>query len=117
MSYNADSCRIVDGELTMDPCKAAALLKKFGDKVPEQCFLYEHAKGGLEIAPLSSVTWCGEGSGHSWTEYRQALEATRGSADIVVSWQSGDSVSGLRVRNGWVADMDVKQTLVPKGSK
>lgn len=116
MSYNANSCRIIDGELTMDPVKAAALLVKFKGKLPDNNFLEKHAKLGPEIEPLTNAAWSGEGSGYSWNEYREALSATQGAADIVVIWESGDSVSGLRVRNGTVTEMDVKYTLVPKGS-
>lgn len=114
MSYNVDSTEIISGELRMDPVKAAWFVANHAADLPECEFLTEHAKRGPEIESLANAWWYGEGSGSSWKLYLEALALTEGAAEIVATWEGGDSFSGLRVRNGVVTEMDVKFTLVPK---
>lgn len=121
MSYNIDSQEIVRGSLEIDPVKARAWHAKHKDDVPECSFVDPHFEcypGTDDIAPFTKPWWYGEGSGNTEELYQQALaELTKGDADIVLTWEGGDSFTGLRVKNGVVTEMGVKFTLVPKGAK
>lgn len=57
------------------------------------------------------IDWQGEGSGHTFDMLLAALKFFRGSADLVLCWEGGDSFSGLRVKDGRVTQHEVIMTL------
>lgn len=65
---------------------------------------------GWEI-PLEDLSWSGTWSGHSYDLLKDLLSRTLGAADVIYTWEGGDSFSGLRVRDGVVTDHEVIRTL------
>lgn len=65
---------------------------------------------------LKKLSWCGEGSGNSFEDVfvKKIAQHIMGKADLVYTWEGGDSLSGLRIIDGKVEECDVVQTLVPK---
>lgn len=64
---------------------------------------------------IAKMWWSGEGSGSGLTVLQnEILPLTLGHADILLTWEEGDSFSGLRVEDGKVTECDVVQTLQPK---
>ncbi len=57
--------------------------------------------------------WSGEWSGNSWNEVfiKKVAPKILGTLEAVVTWEGGDSHSGLRIRNGKVTEPDVVMTL------
>jgi hypothetical protein len=67
--------------------------------------------------PLSSLSWCGSGSQHSFEEVliKHIVPCIKGELQAVFTWESG-TVEGLAIKNGKVVVCDVVQTLkLPKG--
>lgn len=64
---------------------------------------------------ITNLRWNGEGSGRTLkTLTEKLLPATLGSADILFTWEGGDSHSGLIVNDGKVIEADVRFVLTPK---
>lgn len=114
MSYNVDTTDIISGSLAIDPIKARRFVAEHRDELAEANFLDGLDAETAEIVPLENVWWYGEGSGRGWELYLEALALTTGEADIVATWEGGDSFSGVRVRNGVVTEMDVQFTLIER---
>jgi hypothetical protein len=56
------------------------------------------------------VEWCGEGANNT-DDFHAALSYTQGLADLLIIWEGGDSISGLRVNDGEVTEHDVVMSL------
>ena len=95
MSYNIDTIEVVSGALTLTEEAREAALAAIADR-PEGNF--------LDYATLPRVRWCGDWSGHTLPELKRALTYTRGTADLALIWEGGDSVSGIRVVEGAVTE-------------
>lgn len=115
MSYNP-------GHMTVLKCDAKILLKDLRrlskcDDLAEGNFVDEHvgrepdADGHVAIDP-TRFWWYGEGSGSSWDFFiKKACPKIVGNLEAIVTWEDGDSHSGLRIRNGKVTEPDVIMTL------
>lgn len=57
------------------------------------------------------ISWHGEGSGSLYDDLLRVLALFEGSADLVLTWESGDSFSGLRVKDGVVTRHKVLMVL------
>jgi hypothetical protein len=57
------------------------------------------------------VRWRGAGSGSTYDTFKNFLSKTKGNADLVLIWEGGDSVEGLRVRDGVVTSHSVGYVL------
>ena len=125
MSYNIDSIEVVasDGfrisydalgalarRVRKDVRPEASVFDKLEDREGGPADLvefYEPAKGDF--------WWYGEGSGWAFETLRDVvLPAFEGSADLVLTWEGGDSHSGLRLRSGKVTEHEVALTLGPE---
>lgn len=53
------------------------------------------------------VWWQGEGSGSSFDALKDVLSSFDGEADLVLTWEGGDSHTGLRLRNHVVTEHEV----------
>jgi len=120
VSYNIDSTEILSGSLTI---AVSDLLRLHAElrSVPEVNFIGEMKAryDGLDEKPeemhLPSFWWCGECSGTSYDKLlSDIIPCLRGKADIVLTWEGGDSVSGLRIEDGKCIECDVVQTLQPR---
>lgn len=62
--------------------------------------------------PINELWWYGEGSGNTYdTLLGEVLPLTLGRADIIFTWEGGDSFSGVRVIDGKVERRKVVQAL------
>jgi hypothetical protein len=55
--------------------------------------------------------WYGEGSGRSEDKLKAVLAAFEGEVDLVLTWEGGDTHSGLRLRDGVVTEHEVVMAL------
>lgn len=104
MSYNVDSTEILSGELFI---RVADLdkwrLRQNG--LPEVSFIecFDECLSyiqGMEWYKINKFWWYGEGSGNAYHETLPAIIADlRGEAEIVFTWEGGDFVSGLRIKD------------------
>jgi len=117
MSYNVDSTDILSGALTM---KAGKILvwRARRDELPEICPLDdlpsdEALRQHLDAdVPLSTFWWAGQFSGSSYQDVLGEFVAdTQGAADILFTWESGDSFSGIRIKDGKFAEHKVVMAL------
>jgi hypothetical protein len=78
------------------------------ERAPEGSFLSPQwpSSGGCQeihgILFVKRIDWTGEGSGYSWDLFEELLTKFIGGADLIVTWEGGDSLSGLRLLNGKV---------------
>lgn len=113
MSYNIDSSAYLSGgPLVIGGADIIALRK---GQLAEGNFLTE---GVLPENPdpatdyeITAPWWYGNWSGRTLDAFIAALEVTSGEADILLTWEGGDSFTGLRVRNGVVTRHKVVQVL------
>lgn len=112
MSYNIDTGTVIKGQLRMTGRNIAAVFAEHGDRLPECSFIGEVA-AEIGIGASASVldaeqdidagNYYGVGSGHGYDLLCDTiLPLTTGSADIVFTWEGGDSQTGVRVVEGKV---------------
>lgn len=105
MSYNIDSCEIISSNgFRVHKEKADAAIDKVGSDGPEACPFEVLDFGEDGYAEIASWHFYGEGSGRAFRDgsFATFAEATEGDADIVLTWEGGDSHSGVRVKDGKV---------------
>lgn len=128
MSYNIDDVKIVSGKLVF-PVTAFKAMRKFARdhdyKLPEGCFLTQYegnydedADENFEFSPddedEGTIGWHGGKSGSAYHDglFKEIIALSVGTADLVIIWEGGDSTTGLRVKDGKVKEVKVKQQLV-----
>jgi hypothetical protein len=120
MGYNIDSAEIVKGTGTLRvSAKNARKLAKLDlpEGFRESIKRLEFGDDGF--APLDVFWWYGEGSGWAHEDERlgKAVALIEGCADVILTWEGGESHSGLRIRNGKVTKCGVTLTLDPEVAK
>lgn len=114
MSYNIDDASYIPGTgpLRMRPSAARRAVKAIRDR-PKSNFVdgIDRDVDDDEPQAFRSPNWTGEGSGNTFSEYLRVLAMTEGSADILLTWEGGDSMSGLRVRDGVVTQHKIVVSL------
>ena len=113
MSYNIDYCDYLAGGLSISIVKATEFVREHNNELPEISFLEDvnSTQSDDLYVPIEYPHWCGNGSGYSYDVFLRALGLTHGNADILVTWEGGDSFTGLRVRDGEVTEKKVVQSL------
>lgn len=109
MSYNITSIKYIGTDkLTINAADLAKIATELHGKTPARCFIddIKQLNQGFDVFQLGQFEWCGEGANNEEDLFR-ALSYTQGSADLLVIWEGGDSLSGLRVHNGVVAERKV----------
>lgn len=118
MSYNVDHVAVLSGELEVSPEGRAWLVREdramvgpdawLPESVPDLC---EPASDGW--AKIRHFWWSGESSGNAvyYGAFEKFIGFTRGSADIVLVWEGGDSMTGYRVSDGEMVEHNVVMTL------
>lgn len=124
MSYNIDSIDTKSSTAWITPRDVSRLYREHNRNLAEICFLdtlRQKATEAMEEGQhdgrlmISRLQWSGEGSGTSWPLFlKEIAPHIRGHLECVVTWEGGDSVSGLIVTDGVVVECDVVQTLVPR---
>jgi hypothetical protein len=120
MSYNIDNIKVIaGGPLKIDKATLDTLLDEDVDR-PEGNLLDEYADAEPDAdgnVTLKDLWWYGEGSGSTYDTFTdEVLPATTGKANLVIIWEGGDSVTGLRVIDGTVTECDVGYVLLEKAS-
>lgn len=126
MSYNIDSVTCLKLEAWMYSQDIRRFLEDDEEgriSLAEGNFLTEISQKSLQKddvkIKLPNLWWYGEFSGTSYKEVliKQIAPLIHGEVDAVLTWEGGDSVSGLRIKDGVVEEMDVEYVLVPKKEK
>lgn len=108
MSYNTSEIRFLSGTLFISADKLKEFEEEQDFSVGSEMRLRDVDNGLKQILRIPS----GECTlNHLLPEF---LAMTEGEADILVVWEGGDSIGGLRVKNGAVEEMDVEYVLLPK---
>lgn len=106
MSYNIDSIDYISGELYMS--QAARRSAEAAFDLPEICFLNESdGDDCFRGDAIEKLWWSGSGSGRTFKHLKKVLAQTTGSADLLLTWEGGDSHTGLRVVDGVVTEHEV----------
>ncbi len=119
MSYNVDRTKILTGELWLSREGRAWLERRSLPKEPKEDSELPEKRpryGDIQRDDLARIThfaWGGENSGNAVEcgAFRKMLSFTRGSADILLTWEGGDSFSGYRVADGVVTRHMVEMKL------
>jgi hypothetical protein len=124
MSYNVDHAEIIYNNNFRMSVRSWNAFEKQADKyeleVPEiHPFDDERFKKSDDKKDvlLHRFPWGGEGSGwatqstHGKSTLEKILAKTKGDADIVLTWEGGDSHSGVRVRDGKITWHEVVMAL------
>lgn len=73
---------------------------------------------GVERIKLSNLWWQGEGSGRAFDFFKEHVAPLiQGKVEAVLIWERGDSLTGLRIKDGLLEEMDVEQKLIPKKAR
>ena len=96
-----------------------ATLDEFEERHTAECsFVNEqsHCLRALDDGRLEIVQfwWSGEAQEEEPRFLKRDPPRTKGTADILFTWEGGDSFSGLRVIDGRVIECDVVQALRPR---
>ncbi len=121
MSYNIDHIEVTSLDAWM---KAKDVIECLDFDLPEVHFLEEledaannaliKGKPGARIQ-LRGFNWIGEGSGSSFESFRAYIAPKiMGKLEAVLTWEGGDSHSGIRVRDGKMSTCDVVMALAPE---
>lgn len=114
MSYNTSSIRFLDGTLTITKQKLKAFEKKMGWPIGDVVRCDGNHDGDPKTLRIRHIL-SGECTlNHDLPEF---LMLTKGSADLLIVWEGGDTINGLRVVDGGVIKMDVEFLLVPEKEK
>jgi hypothetical protein len=121
MSYNITAIDILKSEGLAIPRTLwrALALPTNGTTVdaPENSFLNPSWPQSADVEDVRGILfvkrlpWCGECSGMYWELFKELLAQFLGSADLVVTWEGGDSRTGVRLLNGKVTFHLVKLAL------
>lgn len=126
MSYNIDSVEVISGgDMRMRAADVRRLAPKMRDanQLPEldpffEAGLINKANAAVDFpgaeVKVEKLWWSGLGSGATFEHFKTVLSALRGRVDLLITWEGGDSFTGLRVIDGKVTEMDVEFVLVPK---
>jgi hypothetical protein len=113
VSYNIDSISIVHSkDFSISEDEYHRLKGKHICEVPE-CSIFDEDAEEFNDGRFfpKYFWWCGEGSGHSEPLLKEVLAAFDGEADLILTWEGGDSHSGLRLRDHRVTEHLVRMSL------
>jgi hypothetical protein len=115
MSYNIDSTEYLSGVLSISLGDWRRLADDLSGELPELTFLNEqdisHGEDHV-VVPIEKFWWSGAGSGRSVDLFVEHVAPHLiGEADILLTWEGGDSFSGWRIRDGKVTAHEVVHAL------
>lgn len=105
MSYNIDSIEVIHRKGFAIGARYEELADKYADRAPEQSVFEDDWNIEKEF------WWHGEGSGWAFEALLDTLSSFDGEVDLVLTWEGGDSHSGLRLRDHKVTEHEVVMTL------
>ena len=105
MSYNVNTMKIIEGELSIKSSDVLELLDKHRDDLPESNFL-EKLNPTSELLRITNLWWQGEGSGYSYHIFKgDVIPVLKGSARVMEVWEGGDTVEFYWIRDGEIEDV------------
>ncbi len=114
MSYNITDVKTIKIDACMVQSDLLRLYRAHKTRLPEGNFLTEHKRNeavtvdGESLIKLSNFWWCGEGSGYAYELLFETIAPqVRGLVEVVFVWEGGDSLGGLRIKNGKVTEHEV----------
>jgi hypothetical protein len=105
MSYNIDSIEVIYSQGFSIGPRYEELAEKYAGEAPETNVFYD------DWNINRGFWWSGEGSGSSYDVMLDVLSSFNGEADLVLTWEGGDSFEGLRLRDHKVTKHKVVMTL------
>ena len=114
MSYNIDTINVLHLSAKIRSVDASRLRRKYKADLPEGCFLHNGlAKEDSDgFCALTEFEWVGEGSGNSWRDLiGEIASKIVGKVEAILTWEGGDSVTGLRIVDGKLTEPAVSMTL------
>jgi hypothetical protein len=119
MSYNIDTVQVLSSTAQIKAKDIIELLE--GDNFPEDCFLNALRKPAMKallkgdpdkLLDVEEFNWRGECSGSSFEYFRDnIIPLISGEAELVFVWEGGDSVSGMRIKDGTCKECQVEYKL------
>lgn len=118
MSYNIDAIEILSSEgLSISRERLGELRVTCADDDLPECSIFDDDWPGFCCEERNGVLfpkllwWAGDGSGSSADLFTDILREFSGSVDLLITWEGGDSFSGLRLCDGVVTRRAVKHAL------
>jgi hypothetical protein len=121
MPYNIDN---VEAKVLDAWIKAVDVMQLLQYKdLPENCFLRDMKKAAYKALAadkpyahisLPNFWWAGERSGTSWPLLDGIASFIYGHVEAIITWEGGDDVTGIIIKDGVLVECDVVQTLVPR---
>lgn len=122
MSYNIDHIETLVLDAYMRAKDVVRLYKKYEGDLCEDNFLSELfapaqaacTAGDSEYAlKITTLTWRGAWSGSSYKDVflKNIAPHIKGVVEAVITWEGGDSVSGLLIKDGKAAEVEVEYQL------
>lgn len=127
MSYDVSSVEVKVLDARMKAVDVIKTRKELGDWIPGNCFLHDMKDLALDailsgesekLIPLPNFRWSSTGSGHAFHEHMLQTVAPKimGLVEAILTWDGGDSVTGLLIEDGRGVECDVERTVVrPQG--
>jgi len=114
MSYNVTAIQIVSGELRITEAASAAVLARAGEDLCETMADYRGWRRFYvrRDDTVRHIPFGGECSGNCVPTLIDFLEACTGTAEIVLYWGGGDSLTGYKVADGVVTEGEVVLAVV-----
>lgn len=109
MAYNIDSIEILKQDNFTISDEAFAAIDVVGPELWDDC---EEAQKVRDYISRNCFPWSGEGSGRGIDNLiEEVLPRFTGNADLLLTWEGGDSHSGIRIVDGVVTKHVVEMTL------
>ena len=109
MAYNIDSIEILKQDNFTITDEAFTALNVDGPELWADC---DEAQEVRDYVSRNIFPWSGEGSGRGLDDLiEDVLPRFTGSADLLLTWEGGDSHSGIRVVDGVVTKHVVEMAL------
>ena len=118
MSYNVTSSEYLEGQLQIQAGTARRLIEELEGELAECDPISDLPLDGKpenEWLTIERFWWYGVWSGRGLDALKTILRHTRGAADIMLTWEGGDSHQALRVVDGELHDVHLEFVVVPVG--
>lgn len=124
MSYNIDTVKVLSMDLKISKenwLKWNASSSEDDFYLPECNFIEELKSDDFDgdgFAKLKRFAWSYSGSGGAYGEtLANVIADLIGEAELVFTWEGGDSIHGLRIKDGKAFEHELEYMLIGEGRK